>query len=105
MLQDMQEIQTKLNDGQQRLKQLSDKYMAAVNQTPKPEELSTEAPATEPIPMAVESFVTSLGISLTEDQRSQLHGLLKRPNMDGEDPTKRRKTETTATPIHSPLSG
>ena len=69
MLQDMQEIQTKLNDGQQRLKQLSDKYMAAVNQTPKPEELSTEAPATEPIPMAVESFVTSLGISLTEDQR------------------------------------
>ena len=99
MLQDMQEIQTKLNEGQQRLKQLSDKYMAAVNQTPKPEELGSEAAPTEPIPMAVESFVTSLGISLTEDQRSQLHGLLKRPNTDEEDPTKRRKTESIpATP-------
>ena len=99
MLQDMQEIQTKLNEGQQRLKQLSDKYMAAVNQTPKPEELGSEATPAEPIPMAVESFVTSLGISLTEDQRSQLHGLLKRPNTDEEDPTKRRKTESIpATP-------
>ena len=99
MLQDMQEIQTKLNDGQKRLKQLSDKYMAAVNQTPKPEELGSDAAPAEPIPMAVESFVTSLGISLTEDQRSQLHGLLKRPNTDEEDPTKRRKTESIpATP-------
>ena len=31
MLQDMQDIQTKLNDGQQKLKELPDKYMAAVN--------------------------------------------------------------------------
>ena len=105
MLQDMQDIQARLNDGQQKLKQLSDKYMAAVNQAPKPEDLTTDTAAAEPIPMAVESFVTSLGISLTEDQRSQLHGLLKRPNMDGEDPTKRRKTEATATQIHPPLSG
>ena len=91
MLQDMQDLQTKLNDGQQKLKQLSDQYMAAVNQTPKPDDLSQAAVATEPIPMAVESFVTSLGISLTVDQRR----LLKRPNTDEEDPTRRRKTETT----------
>ena len=43
MLQDTQDIQTKLNEGQQKLKELSDKYMAAVNQTPKPEELNQEA--------------------------------------------------------------
>ena len=48
MLQDMQDIQTKLNEGQQKLK-------AAVNQTPKPEELNHEAATAEPIPMAVES--------------------------------------------------
>ena len=98
MLQDMQDIQTKLNEGQQKLK-------AAVNQTPKPEELNHEAATAEPIPMAVESFVTSLGISLTEEQRSQLHGLLKRPNAEGEDPTKRRKTEATAAPHAGQLCG
>ena len=105
MLQDMQDIQARLNEGQQKLKQLSDQYMAAVNQAPKPEDLTQEPAASEPIPMAVESFVTSLGISLTDDQRSQLHGLLKRPNMDEDDPTKRRKTEAAAIPLHVPLSG
>ena len=90
MLQDMQDIQTKLNEGQQKLKELSDKYMAAVNQTPKPEELNREAATAEPIPMAVESFVTSLGISLTEEQRSQLHGLLKSA------PTRREKIQQNA---------
>ena len=49
----------------------------------------------EQIPMAVESFVHSLGISLTEEQKSKLHGLLKRPNPDHDDPTRRRKTEAT----------
>ena len=33
--------------------------------------------------MAVESFVHSLGISLTEEQKNQLHGLLKRPSACG----------------------
>lgn len=79
--------------------------MAAVNQAPKPEELNHEPAASEPIPMAVESFVTSLGISLTDDQRSQLRGLLKRPNTDEEDPTKRRKTEVPATPHNGQLCG
>ena len=68
MLQDMQDIQTKLNEGQQKLKQLSDKYMAAVNQAPKPEELNQEPAAPEPIPMAVEYFVASL------DHGEPLHG-------------------------------
>lgn len=69
--------------------------MKAVNQSPQPTELAAEAPEkNEQIPMAVESVVHRLGISLSEEQKSQLHGLLKRPNLDPEDPTKRRKMET-----------
>ena len=94
LLTDMQELQTKLTEGQQSLKSLSDDYMKAANQTPAPSELPVANGEAEQIPMAVESFVHSLGISLTEEQKNQLHGLLKRPNQDQEDPTKRRKTET-----------
>ena len=75
--------------------------MKAVNQTPAPATLAEPA-ETEQIPMAVESFAHSLGISLTEEQKSQLHGLLKRPNQDTDGAIKRRKTEATqmASPGH-----
>ena len=56
MLQDMQDIQARLNEGQQKLKQLSDQYMAAVNQAPKPEDLTTDTAASEPIPMGSRIF-------------------------------------------------
>ena len=91
LLTDMQDLQVKLTEGQQALKSLSEEYMKAVNQTPAP---STSGEA-EQIPMAVESFVHSLGISLTEEQKTQLHGLLKRPNQEAEDSMKRRKTKGT----------
>ena len=93
LLTDMQELQGKLTEGQQSLKTLSDDYMKAVNQTPTLSELPTAHGEAEQIPMAVESFVHSLGISLTDEQKTQLHGLLKRPNNEQEDPTKRRKTD------------
>lgn len=92
LLSDMQELQSKLAEGQTALKALSDDYMKAVNQTPAPEDLNEPKADGEQIPMAVESFVHSLGISLTEEQKNQLHGLLKRPNQDPDDPAKRRKT-------------
>ena len=95
MLQDMQEHQTRLTDGQQKLKTLSEQCTQAVNKTPMPAEVGHEDPEL-PIPMAVETLVTSLGIVLTEEQRTQLHGLLERPNPEPEDPSKRRKTETPA---------
>ena len=95
-LQDMQDLQTRLTEGQNRLKQLSDQYMK-VTQTPMPESLEVEDNKDLPIPMAVETFVTSLGIDLTEDQRTTLHGLLKRPQTEDEDINKRRKTESTPT--------
>ena len=102
LLTDMQELQSKLAEGQKTLQKLSEDYMKAVNQTPAPAELSKPAGETEQIPMAVESFAHSLGISLTEEQKSQLHGLLKRPNQDTDDAIKCRKTETThaASPGH-----
>ena len=70
MLQDMQELQTRLTEGQQRLKQLSDQYMK-VTQTPLPTGLEPEDTKDLPIPMAVETFVTSLGIGLTDDQQGR----------------------------------
>ena len=54
MLQDMQELQTKLTGGQQKLKTLSEQYMKAVNQSPMPEELTKTAETELPIPIAVE---------------------------------------------------
>ena len=95
LLTDMQDLQVKLTEGQQALKCLSEEYMKAVNQTPAPAELPSTSGEGEQIPMAVESFVHSLGISLTEEQKTQLHGLLKRPNQEAEDSMKRRKTEGT----------
>ena len=94
MLQDMQELQSKLNEGQKRLKQLSDQYMKVTTQTPPPTGLEPEEPKELPIPMAVETFVTSLGIDLSEEQRSQLHGLLKRTKAEDDEVNKRRKTDT-----------
>ena len=98
LLADMQALQTKLADGQKALHQLSQDYMKAVNQTPTPADLTAPMAEPEQIPMAVESFVHSLGISLTEEQKTQLHGLLKRPGSEPEDPTKRRKMDGASSP-------
>ena len=86
LLTKMQELQTKLAEGQKRMQKLSEDYMKAVNQNPPSTELNETAAEPEQIPMAVESFVHSLGISLTEEQKSQLHELLKRPNQDPRHP-------------------
>ena len=93
LLADTQTLQGKLAEGQKVLQQLSQDYMKAVNQTPTPADLTGPLAEPEQIPMAVESFVRNLGIALTEEQKTQLHGLLKRSGSDTEDPTKRRKTD------------
>ena len=51
----MQELQQKLNDGQQTLKLLSEEYMKAVNKDPQPPELETNMEI-DPLPAAVETF-------------------------------------------------
>ena len=44
MLQDMQEHQAKLTEGQKKLKTLSEQYMQAVNKTPPPPDLEVNDP-------------------------------------------------------------
>ena len=56
MLQDMQEHQAKLTEGQQKLKTLSEQYVQVVNKTPPPTDLELNDPEL-PIPMAVETFL------------------------------------------------
>lgn len=93
MLTEMQERQQKLNEGQQALKMLSEEYMKAVNKDPQPPELERSMEV-DPLPAALETFVASLGVSLSDEQKTQLHGLLKRPNDNNVDLSKRRKTDS-----------
>ena len=91
----MQELQQKFTDGQKTLKDTSEEYMKAVNKDPKPEELDSSMEV-DPIPAAVETFVANLGVALTDEQKTHLHGLLKRPGAGNADLSKRRKTETAS---------
>ena len=49
------------------------------------------------MPEAVAGFINTLGVSLTQEQKEQLHVTLKRPSIAEDsldDDSKRRKTET-----------
>ena len=85
LLTGMQDLQSKLADGQKALQQLSQDYMKGVNQTPAPSDHAAPMGEPEQIPM--------------EEQKSQLHGLLKRPIQDPDDLTKRRKTDGPVPPL------
>lgn len=69
--------------------------MQAVNKDPKPGELETSMEV-DPLPAALETFVANLGVSFSDEQKSQLHGLLKRPSTGAADLNKRRKTDTVS---------
>ena len=95
LLQEMQDLQQKLNEGQQALKLLSEDYMKAVNKETKQADLDSGMDI-DTLPAAVETFVANLGVSLSDEQKTQLHGLLKRPNDTDGDLSKRRKTDSPA---------
>ena len=44
------------------------------------------------MPEAVAGFISTLGVSLTQEQHEQLKTMLKRPQQSNEEDTKRRKT-------------
>ena len=92
LLNEMQELQQKLTEGQQALKLLSEEDMKAVNKDPQPPELERSMEV-DPLPAALETFVANLGVSLSDEQKTQVHVLLKRPNDTNVDLSKRRKTE------------
>ena len=72
-------------------------------QGPKPDELDPSMDV-DPLPAALETFVTNLGVSLSDEQKSQLRGLLKRPSSGSDDLTKRQKTDFFSLQEKSPWS-
>ena len=69
LLQEMQDLQQKLNDGQQALKLLSEDYMKAVNKETKQADLDSGMDI-DTLPAAVETFVANLGVSLSDEQKT-----------------------------------
>ena len=70
--------------------------MALVNSEVTATPLQSDANMSDPVPDAVAGFITTLGVSLTQEQKEQLNVMLKRPSVDAEaidEEAKRRKTE------------
>ena len=92
MLEEMKTIQTKLEAEQGALHTTSAAYMALVNTSKPATELHEGESMEDTVPNAVAGFITTLGVSLTKDQKAQLTTMLKRPSAPiTEDENKRRK--------------
>lgn len=92
MLEEMKTIQGKLEAEQGALHTTSAAYMALVNTSKPATELHEGESMEDTVPNAVAGFITTLGVSLTEDQKAQLTTMLKRPPAPiTEDENKRRK--------------
>ena len=93
MLEEMKNIQSKLEAEQNALNTTSTAYMAMVNTNKPAEELQEGVPMEDTVPAAVEGFISTLGVNLTEDQKAQLSSMLKRPTPESVDEeNKRRRT-------------
>ena len=94
MLEEMQSIQSKLEAEQSALNSTSAAYMAMVNTLQPVEELKGDEVMEDSVPEAVAGFITTLGVSLTADQKAQLNIMLKRPSSESPDEeSKRRKMQ------------
>ena len=62
--------------------------MSLVSKQPDPVQLSEDAEMKDPVPEAVAGFISTLGVSLTQEQHDQLKNML-----NSEEDAKRRKTE------------
>ena len=67
--------------------------MSLVSKQPDPVQLSEDAEMKDPVPEAVAGFISTLGVSLTQEQHDQLKTMLKRPTTNSEEDAKRRKAE------------
>lgn len=95
LLDEMKSLQTKLELEQSSLNTISTAYMTKVSamQMEQPlQPLDTEMK--DSVPEAVSGFLSTLGLNLTQEQKDQLHVMLKRPSneADAEEEAKRRKT-------------
>ena len=66
--------------------------MSLVSKQPDPVQLSEDADMKDPAPEAVAGFISTLGVSLIEEQQDQLKTMLKCPPSPTEEKSKRRKT-------------
>ena len=91
LLNEMKLIQTKIEQEQAELNNTSTAYMTLVTKQPDPVHLVEDAEMKDPVPEAVAAFISTLGVSLTQEQQDQLKSMLKRPTSNNEDDAKRRK--------------
>ena len=93
MLEEMKNIQSKLEAEQGALNATSTAYMAMVNTNKPAEGLRDGVTMEDSVPAAVAGFINTLGVDLTEDQKAQLSSMLKRPTGENSDEeNKRRRT-------------
>ena len=91
LLNEMKLIQTKIEQEQTELNNTSTAYMTLVSKQPDPVLLVEDAEMKDPVPEAVAGFISTLGVSLTQEQQDQLKSMLKRPTAPTDDDAKRRK--------------
>ena len=94
LLDEMKTLQSKLEQEQASLNTISTAYLSSTQAGKPLQPLETEME--DSVPAAVAGFITTLGVSLTQEQKEQLHVMLKRPSVDAEvtdEEAKRRKTE------------
>lgn len=89
----MKSTQYEIEQEQAALNQTSASYMSMVNAGAPPASLQPDVTMTDPVPEAVAGFISTLGVSLTPEQKDQLQVMLKRPQQDTTEKAKRRKTE------------
>ena len=93
----MKTLQGKLEQEQASLNTISTAYLTKVSSTQADKPLQPlETEMEDSVPAAVAGFITTLGVSLTQKQKEQLHVMLKRPSVEAEvtdEEAKRRKTE------------
>ena len=90
MLEEMKGIQSKLEAEQGALNSTSATYMEMVKTTKPVVELQDGDAMEDTVPEAVAGFITTLGVSLTPDQKAQLTTMLKRPSSDAPDEDSKR---------------
>ena len=95
LLEEMKAIQGRIETEQQALTTTSASYMTLVSSAKTDLEVLPDAETGDPVPAAVAGFITTLGVSLTEEQQNQLQSMLKRPPTSTDEEAKRRKKEVT----------
>ena len=95
LLEEMKQLQQKLEQEQASLNATSAAYMTKVKEEHPPGSYVLDVEMKDTVPEAVAGFITTLGVSLTPEQKEQLQQMLKRPQsgVEGTDEeAKRRRT-------------